>query len=169
MKHAGELLWTLSPAEASKLTAGHYRIAAVLTSENATPEEAWKGTVRSPPVLLTLLDEPAPLSLESKEQKMMAFSDFHLVRGEVDEAARVIAAHLAEDPESIDGLAMSGELNVLRGNILEAVRLYERAIAVHSKRFPNSPEPPVALYSRLRQLQEQLPPRSPPYPFEYKQ
>ncbi|HEX8434460.1 hypothetical protein [Archangium sp.] len=168
MEHAGELLWTLSPAEASKLASGQYRIAAVLTSGDATPEGAWKGTVRSPAVLLTLLDEPTPLSLEFKEQKMMVFSDFHLVRGEVDEAARVIAAHLAEDPESIDGLAMSGELAVLRGNIPEAVRLYEQAIAVHSKRFPDSPEPPVTLYSRLYQLQKQLPARSLPYPFEYK-
>jgi hypothetical protein len=168
MKQGGELLWTLAPAESARLTAGRYELTVVLTSGDATPEGAWKGTKRSHPAMLTLLDEPVPMSLELKEQKMMTFSDFHLVRGEVDEAARVIAAHLAEDPESIDGLAMSGELAVLRGNLPESVRLYRQAISVHSKRFPDSPEPPVGLYSRLRQLQEQLPPRSPPYPFEYK-
>ena len=169
IEHAGELRWTLSPAEASKLAADQYRLAAVLTTGDATPEGAWKGTARSNPVLLTLLDEPAPMSMELKEQKMMVFSDYHLVRGEANEAARVIEAHLAEDPESIDGLAMSGELAVVRGNIPEAIRFYERAIDMHSTRFPDSHEPPVTLYARVRQLQKQLSPESLPYPLNYLQ
>ncbi len=166
LKQAGELYWTLSPADAATLESGHYEIAAVITSEDETPEGSWKGTARSNPVLMNLLDEPAPMPPVTKEAKFRVFSRFHSIRGEVDEAARIIATHLTEEPESIDGLAMSGELAIVRGDIPGALRAYEKALDAHGKRFPDSPEPPIELYSRLRQLREQLPPQYPPYPFE---
>ncbi|HEX8434459.1 hypothetical protein [Archangium sp.] len=167
LKQAGELYWTISPADAAKLASGHYRVTAVLTAGNATPEGAWKGTARSNPVLMSLLDEPAPMPPVVKEAKLRVFSRFYLIRGEVDEAARIITEHLSENPESIAGLALSGELAIVRGNIPEAIRAYEQAIDAHDKRFPDSPEPPIELYSRLRQLREQLPSQYPPPPLEY--
>jgi tetratricopeptide (TPR) repeat protein len=156
----------LPPADTASLVPDRYTLAVVLTSADTTPEGAWKGTARSNPVVMSVLEEPAPMPPELKEEKMRVFSSFHLLRGEIEDAVRVIEAHLAEDPESIDGLAMKGEVAVERGNIPEAIRSYQKAIAVHSKRFPDSPEPPVGLYSRLRQLQEQLPPQNPPPPFQ---
>jgi len=154
----GRLRWWLSPEETTQLTRGIYELAVTLQTTNVTRPLAWTGLIKCVPVIITVTNEPAPLSEDDVEEKQGLMTRYALIEGNALQAAQRVAALLTAYPTNIGGLTMNMYLQRNAGQLVEALQTAEQALDQVYAQSPLAPEPPAELLRNLVELQFLLTP-----------
>jgi tetratricopeptide (TPR) repeat protein len=139
---SADTAWWLDGAETAALPDGRYALVAEL------------GAATSPPALLTLSPEPAPLPPERAREKRLRALELLLLRGDHAAARAEVDALLRADADDLAALEASGDLYAAEGRKPEAFEAYSRALHSFFERDPKPPEPPVALLRKRQAVMQ---------------
>ncbi|MFQ5845102.1 MAG: hypothetical protein ACE5JG_08960, partial [Planctomycetota bacterium] len=154
---SGALVWLLSPEDSERLAAGTYRLQAVLRDERSGGDEGrWRGSVRSDRATVRIVPPPDPLPPEAEGRRDGLLARYHVLRGE-DEAAMAVAQRMRERaPDSIAAATLQGDLLAAAGRDREALKAYNRALALFRRQHPDAGEPPRDLLRRQSRLLDRV-------------
>jgi tetratricopeptide (TPR) repeat protein len=145
------LRWWLAGEDTAAITEGDYRIVATLDTRGVKKTGVWQGRVASEPAVLHFHTEPSPLTEEQAEEKLLLLAAFAQDAGESAKAKEYIDTLLGAQPESLQGLSFKADQLEETGDKEEAMRLYEQAIRIFNRKYPDA-EPPRMLYKNYNRL-----------------
>ena len=151
----GTLSWWLAGELTLAIPEGEYRLIAGLDTSGVKKPGIWQGKAGSEPVMIHLAKEPSALSEEQAEQKRLLLAVFAKEAGDKDKAMEYVDALLGARPESLQGLALKAVLLEEGGDQIAAMKTYEKAIAVHGRKYPNA-DPPYELWDEYNRLVAEL-------------
>src|SRR4051812_22031912 len=154
----GQLSWWLAPEQTAQLTNGRYTLTATLNTTNTVNPLAWRGLIKSVPVIITITNEPAVLTEADAEEKHRRFAQYFLIQHDEAQARQEVAALLTAYPTNIGGLTMNMYLQRRAGLLVDALQTIEEALAEVHVQYPHAPEPPLELLQNLDELQLLLAP-----------
>jgi len=100
---AGRLGWWLAPDDTAQLTTGRYELTVTLNTTNIANPLAWRGIMKSVPVIITVTNEPVILTEADAEEKHRLFARYALLQGNEQQARQQIDALLSHiRPTSAD-------------------------------------------------------------------
>jgi tetratricopeptide (TPR) repeat protein len=147
----GSLSWWLVGEDTLTIPEGDYRVIARLDTSGVKKPGIWRGKVSSEPVMLHLSKEPSPLSEEQAEEKQVLLAACAKALGDSAKAREYVDTLLAARPESLQGLALKAGLIEEAGDRMEAMKTYEKAIAIFNRKYPNA-DPPYELWDEYNRL-----------------
>jgi hypothetical protein len=147
----GQLEFLLPPDSAAALTPGTYEILAALDISNSSPDR-WHGRVVSEPVTLTITAKPAQFTKAEEEQWDLEFVRYFRKAKDTNQAMQWVQHVLSENPASLPGLVLLGELKEEQGDLKGALDAYQWALAQVDIQYPNSYEPPQYLTLKISVL-----------------
>jgi hypothetical protein len=150
-KHTAIVTWWLTGEDTTTIPDGDYRINATLDTLGVLKLDAWLGKVQSNSVLIHMKKEPSALSKEQAEEKQLLLAASARALGDRAKAREYIDALLATQPESIQGLALKAGLLEETGDRTEAMVVYEKAISVFNRKYPDA-DPPYELLEPYHKL-----------------
>jgi tetratricopeptide (TPR) repeat protein len=151
----GSLSWWLAGEDTMTIPEGDYRVIARLDTSGVKKPGIWQGKISSQPVILHLSKEPSPLSEEQAEEKQVLLAACAKALGDRAKAREYVDALLAARPESLQGLALKAGLIEEAGDKMEAMKTYEKAIAIFYRKYPNA-DPPYELWDEYNRLVAEL-------------
>jgi len=151
----GFLSWWLAGEDTLTIPEGDYRVIARLDTSGVKKPGIWQGKVSSEPVVLHFYKEPSPLSEEQAEEKQLLLAACAKASGDRAKAREYVDALLAARPESLRGLALKAGLIEEAGDKMEAMKTYEKAIAIFNRKYPNA-DPPYELWDEYNRLVAEL-------------
>ncbi len=151
----GSLSWWLAGEDSATIPEGDYRVIARLDTSGVKKPGIWQGKVSSGPVILHLSKEPSPLSEEQAEEKQLLLAAFAKGAGDRAKAMEYVDTLLGARPESLQGLALKAGLLEEAGDKMEAMKTYEKAIAIFNRKYPNA-DPPYELWDEYNRLVAEL-------------
>jgi hypothetical protein len=147
--------WWLTGQDTTTIPVGDYRITATLDTLGVTKQGAWLGKVQSDPVLIRMKREPSALNQEQAEEKQLLLAASARALGDRARTREYIDALLATQPESIHGLALKADWLEETGDRTEAMRVYEKAISIFGRKYPDA-DPPYELLEPYHKLVTEL-------------
>lgn len=159
-----ELTFTVDPSSATQIPPGEYAIVAALNvpSTSSVPPGTWTGQAESDPMKLIIQDKPARLNLGDEEKLDLHFADYFYASGDFAEAGKRAQAALTVNPESIAAAIALGESQKARGNLKDALEIFQKATAEYYSKYPKSYEPPTLLISRISDIEAKMAGTQPP-------
>lgn len=154
-EHTVIVAWWLTGEDTTTIPDGDYRITATLDTLGGTKQGAWLGKVQSDPVLIRMKREPSALNQEQAEEKQLLLAASARALGDRARTREYIDALLATQPESIHGLALKADWLEETGDRTEAMRVYEKAISIFGRKYPDA-DPPYELLEPYHKLVTEL-------------
>jgi tetratricopeptide (TPR) repeat protein len=151
----GSLSWWLAGEDTLTIPEGDYRIIARLDTSGVKKPGIWQGKVSSEPVILHFYKEPSPLSEEQAEEKQLLLAACAKASGDRAKAMGYVDTLLGARPESLQGLALKAGLIEEAGDKMGALKIYEKAIAIFGRKYPNA-DPPYELWDEYNRLAAEL-------------
>ncbi len=151
----GSLSWWLPGEDTLKIPEGDYRVVARLDTSGVKKPGIWQGKVSSEPVILHFYKEPPLLSDEQAEEKQLLLAACAEASGDRAKAMGYVEMLLGTRPESLQGLALKAGLLEEAGDKMEAMKTYEKAIAIFNRKYPNA-DPPYELWDEYSRLVAEL-------------
>jgi hypothetical protein len=144
----GRLAWSVPPSITTSIPAGTYEAVAILDTSSTTAQGAFNGMVASNPVTITIQSEPSPLPVSLQEQKYMLLATYDLLQGNSTQATADLNTLLTNQPNSIVGMMLIGDLLNLQGQPLASLQRYDDAVSAFFTANPVVTEPPTWLIDR---------------------
>jgi len=151
----GSLIWWLAGEDTIAIPEGDYRVIARLDTSGVKKPGIWQGKVSSEPVILHLYKEPSPLSEDQAEEKQLLLAACAKALGDRTKAIGYVDTLLGARPESLQGLALKAGLLEEAGDKMGALKIYEKAIAIFNRKYPNA-DPPYDLWDEYNRLVAEL-------------
>lgn len=151
----GEMVWWLAPEESARLALGAHQVVAVLEIP-AAAEGGWTGRRRTDAVSVRVIDEPNLLSAQQEVEKRQRFTEYHLRRGDRQQAIGEVDKLLARQPKNVWALKTKGDWHAAAGRNREALALYDDALAAFYAEHPGPREPPDELLWEQRAVMTRL-------------
>jgi hypothetical protein len=148
----GRVHWWLTPEETAGLPNGEFKLVVALKTTDVTKTNAWKGGVQSPPVILTVTNEPATLTQGDTEEKYRLLANYALLSGDRARAQVQVNALLAAYPTNIGGLTYDAYLKEAAGLFDDAFQSVQNALSQVALQSPDTPEPPGELLGKQAEL-----------------
>ena len=154
----GQAEYLLGPSVALQVPPGAYDVVAILEvpSDAKPAADRWQGRVQSPPVRLTIVPKPDHLSPAQEEEANLQLIRYYRKAKDSVQALQLAEKVLATNNSSIPALVMVGELKEEQGNLKDALKSYQAALAQFDKQYPNSYEPPEYLILKTSGLLAKL-------------
>jgi hypothetical protein len=151
----GSLSWWLAGEDTAAIPEGDFRIVAKLDTSGVNKPGVWQGKAYSEPAILRISREPSALSEDQAEEKQILLAAFAQGAGDRVKAMAYADAILKARPESLQGLAFKAGLIEEGGDKMGAMKIYEKAIDVFHRKYPNA-DPPYELWDEYNRLVAEL-------------
>jgi tetratricopeptide (TPR) repeat protein len=153
-KNLATIVWVLDPQATDGLKAGTYRLRAKFDTTQKAAKDAFKGSVDSNFVELSVKPFPTSPAAEDKIRMFLAAGEYQLVLKNWDKAVEAADGIVKIDPDSVVGYELRGRALEAKGDLKAAIAAYSSAVSAFYKLYPNSYDPPLGLLKRLQSLEE---------------
>lgn len=130
----------LSPEQVLKTKPGTYQIQVLL------------GGASSNIITVHVTKQNIPGGVLKSETMQLRLGNYYLARLDTDKALNHAYAVLKKNPNSLNGLILSGEIYIQKKNYRKALTFFEKALKQHQKTYPDSIEPPEHLQTIIAWL-----------------
>jgi hypothetical protein len=153
----GRLAWVVAPSDTAAIAPGTYSVNGILNTTASAGVTGWNGTQNSNPVSIQVASAPASQTAQQQEQQFEMLASYHRLVGEASQALVDVNNLLAQQPTSVGGLALQGDLLDQMGQTANALASYDQAFGAFYAANPGVlPEAPEGLLIPQGRLQSEL-------------
>lgn len=146
-----KISYWLSSEETLKLAEGKYIITASLEVKEVASVSAWAGMVTSDEIPIRISAEPAPLTAEQTQSKILIQARLAVLLGDFPGALTLIDGLLKNKPDNILWLSVKASILEDMGKPEEAIKANNYALAIFLQEFPDE-DPPGPMIETQRRL-----------------
>jgi len=151
---AGVLVWTAGADFTRTIALGTYSASVTLNTTQAF--SGWIGSVSSATATIQIVPPLSSPNTDQVEDQYRALATYDAVQGNISQAISDLGTLLAQQPQSIGGLALNAQILADSGQTAQALAMYSQAIDAFYAQNPSPSEPPNHLLAPQQDLLEQM-------------
>jgi hypothetical protein len=155
--NVGRLFWVVAPSNTEAIAPGTYMVQGTLDTTASAGSSGWSGTTNSNIVSLQVAPPLATETSDQQERQYELLAEYDQLVGNDVQALNDINTLLAQQPNSVGGLAWKGTILEQTGQTAGALAAYDQAVATAFSINPDPrAEPPEALLTPQGRLRSKL-------------
>ena len=141
--NVGRLIWVVAPSDTEAIAPGTYVVQGTLDTTASAGSAGWSGTTNSNIVSLQVAPPLAAETSDQQERQYELLAEYDQLVGNDVQALNNINTLLAQQPNSVGGLAWKGTVLEALGQTADALAAYDQAVATAVAINPNPQSEPL--------------------------
>jgi MBG domain (YGX type)/Dockerin type I domain len=144
--NASTLTWVVAPSATSVIAPGSYTAIVSLDTTASAGTSGWRGVTTSHPVTIQIAISPSSPTVDVQEDQAILLATYDGLLGNTSQGVADLSSFLSQNPSSVRGLAVRGDLLEQSGQIDDALEAYDDSVAASFSTNPGTGlEPPAQL------------------------